>query len=202
MEEQIIISISREFGAGGAHVAEKLAEQYGIALYDSNFLDKMASEMDFDPKSYEEYDEKPRNLLFTKRVGKHVSSTEEITAQAQFAYLRKKADEGESFVVVGRVSDYVLKYKPCLISIFIMGKEDKKIEFLMKQHNISAKEAKEKMIKMDKRRRMYHNSHADTKWGDSRYYDMCIDVTNVGVDAATDIIKQYVDQTIAARKAE
>lgn len=201
MEDQIIISISREFGAGGAHIAQKLAAMYGINLYDSNFLEQMSAEMDFDPKSYAEYDEKPRNLLFSKRVGNHVSSAEEITAQAQFAFLRKKADEGESFVVVGRVSDYVLRYKPCLITIFVMGKEDKKIKFLMEEHNISAKKAKEKMIKMDRRRRMYHNSHADTKWGDSRYYDMCIDVTNVGVDNAANILKQYIDQVIETRKA-
>lgn len=202
MDDQIIISISREFGAGGAHVAEKLAQMYGIDLYDSNFLEQMSSEMDFDPTHYAEYDEKPRNFLFSKRVGSHVSSAEEITAQAQFAYLRKKADAGKSFVVVGRVSDYVLKYKSCLVTIFVTGKEDKKIEFLMKEHNISAKKAKDKMIKMDRRRRTYHNSHADTKWGDSRFYDMCIDVTNVGVDAAAEIIKQYVDQVIAARKAD
>ena len=57
------------------------------------------------------------------------------------------------------------------------------------------------MVKMDRRRRTYHNSYADTKWGDSRYYDMCIDVTNVGIDAAAGIIKQYVDGIIAAKKS-
>lgn len=201
MEDQIIISISREFGAGGAHVAEKLAKMYGIDLYDSNFLEQMSSEMDFDPTHYAEYDEKPRNFLFSKSVGSHVSSAEEITAKAQFGYLRKKAATGKSFVVVGRVSDCILRDYKGLVTIFVTGKEDKKIEFLMKEHNISAKKAKEKMIKMDRRRRIYHNSYADTKWGDSRYYDMCIDVTNVGVDAAAEIIKQYVDKTVAARKS-
>ena len=58
MGDQLIISISREFGAGGDHVAKKLAEEYGISLYDSNILEQMSNELDFDPKHYEEYDEK------------------------------------------------------------------------------------------------------------------------------------------------
>ena len=201
MGDQLIISISREFVAGGDHVAKKLAEEYGISLYDSNILEQMSNELDFDPKHYEEYDEKPRNYLLSKRVGRYVSSAEEITARAQFKYLRERADAGESFVVVGRVSDYVLRYKDCLVTIFITGKEDKKIDFLMKEHHISAKKARDMMVKMDRRRRTYHNSYADTKWGDSRYYDMCIDVTNVGIDAAAGIIKQYVDGIIAAKKS-
>ena len=34
MEKQLIISVGREFGSGGHEVAQKLADDYGIALYD------------------------------------------------------------------------------------------------------------------------------------------------------------------------
>ena len=38
MEKQLIISVGREFGSGGHEVAQKLADDYGIALYDHDLL--------------------------------------------------------------------------------------------------------------------------------------------------------------------
>lgn len=36
--KQLIISVGREYGSGGHVIAEKLAERFGLALYDSNLL--------------------------------------------------------------------------------------------------------------------------------------------------------------------
>ena len=44
----------------------------------------------------------------------------------QFEYLRKKAADGESFVVVGRCAETKLKDFPGLISFFILGDREKK----------------------------------------------------------------------------
>ena len=42
MEKQLIISVGREFGSGGHEVAQKLADDYGIALYDHDLLKEIA----------------------------------------------------------------------------------------------------------------------------------------------------------------
>ena len=36
--KQLIISVGREYGSGGHVIAEKLAEKFGLRLYDSNLL--------------------------------------------------------------------------------------------------------------------------------------------------------------------
>lgn len=43
MEKQLIISVGREFGSGGHEVAQKLADDYGIALYDHDLLKEIAA---------------------------------------------------------------------------------------------------------------------------------------------------------------
>ena len=109
MGEQLVISISREFGSGGHEIAAKLADRLGLAFYDRSMLDEIAAGMNADASELHKYDEKPTNRLLSRRVGNHTNSYEEIIAQFQFDYIRKKAESGESFVVVGRCSETVLK---------------------------------------------------------------------------------------------
>ena len=104
MEKQLIISIGREFGSGGHEIAEILAKHYGLNLYDKNLLQEIANEKSVEVKNLEKYDEVPRNLFMTRTVKGYSNSAEENLANMQFDYLRKKAESGESFVVVGRCS--------------------------------------------------------------------------------------------------
>lgn len=43
-----IITISREFGSGGRTIGKKVAEELGIPCYDSELIEKVASESGFD----------------------------------------------------------------------------------------------------------------------------------------------------------
>ena len=72
--------------------------------------------MNVDVEVIQKYDEKPRNPFLSRRVGKHTNSMEEIIAEIQFDYIREKADSGESFVIVGRCAETVLKDHEGLIS--------------------------------------------------------------------------------------
>ena len=49
------------------------------------------------------------------------------------------------------------------------------------------------MKKMDKMRKVYHNFYCESKWGDSRTYEICIKIGKVDVDTATDMIIKYID---------
>ncbi len=42
MSKQLIISIGREYGSGGHEIAMKIAEKYGLPLYDHSILDQIA----------------------------------------------------------------------------------------------------------------------------------------------------------------
>ena len=42
MSKQLIISIGREYGSGGHEIAMKIAEKYGLPLYDHSILDRIA----------------------------------------------------------------------------------------------------------------------------------------------------------------
>ena len=192
MAEQMIISISREYGSCGHEVAELVAKALGIALYDRNLLDAVAKEKDMSADKLRKFDEKPRNLLMTRNVNGYSNAMEDVVAQMQFEYLQKKAAEGESFVVVGRCAETALKEYEDLVKVFVMGDEQVKTGHIMKKFGLSEAEAQTKMTRHDTKRKAYHNRYSDNKWGDLRGYDLCVNSSKLGVRNTAKVIVEYV----------
>lgn len=193
MDKQIIISVGREFGSGGHIVAANLAKHFGLPLLDSNILAEIAKENNTSEDYLRKYDESARNLFFSRTVNGFSNSPEEVIAQMQFDYIKKKADAGESFVVIGRCADWVLRDNPALVRIFILGDMEAKIKRTAERENISEDKAKSRIEQADKRRKYFHNTHSDNKWGDSRSYDITVNSTKMGLDGVTELLIKYVE---------
>ncbi len=198
MEKQLIISIGREFGSGGHVIAEALAKRFNIPLYDHNLLDHIAEEKNLNAEELKKFDEKPRNVLLSRTLKGHSSSPSDHIAMMQFDYLKKKAEKGESFVVVGRCAEMVLKEYEAMISLFVLGDKECKTKRVMEVYDISKEEARKKMERHDVYRKQYHNSYCDSKWGDSRSYDLCINSSRLGIDGTVAMLADY----IRARRGE
>ena len=192
MGNQTIVSISREYGSGGHEIGRKIAQALGMKFYDRSLLDEIATEKNMDVSVLQKYDEQPRNVILSRRVGNHTNSPEEIIAEFQFDFIKKKADEGESFVIVGRCAETVLKDFEGLISIFITGSRRQKINRVREHFQISEREAILKMARHDRKRKQYHNRYSDAKWGDSRLYDLCMNSSPLGIDGTVRVLENYI----------
>ena len=192
MAKQTIIAISREFGSEGHEIARIIAEDLGLKLYDRSMLDEMADNMGIKVEVLEKHDEKPRNFFLTRTVGKYTNSMEEIVADMQFDFIKEKAESGESFVIVGRCADSVLRGMEGLITIFVIGTKEAKVKHVMDKFDLSESEALIKMARHDKKRSQYHNRHSDGRWGDSRFYDFCINSSLLGVQGTVKILEDYI----------
>lgn len=201
-DKQVMISISREFGTGGHLIAEKVANELGIQLYDRALLDHIAEERGIDVKRLEKYDEKPKLPIVSRRVNGHSNSMEDALVHMQSEFLQKKADEGESFVVVGRCAETALKGRDGLIKIFILGDREVKLATVKRRFNLSDREAFRKMKRHDLTRKAYHNRHSERKWGDSRGYDLCVNDSKLGINKSVELIKLYVQQRIEGVDAD
>lgn len=200
MPKQLLISVGREFGSGGHVVAQKLAEKFELPVYDYNLLRDIAIDRALDINRLEKYDEVPKNKIFSRRVRGYSSSSEENIAYMQFKYLRDKAKNGESFVVIGRCAEMVLCEYPCLISIFILADMDFKIERTADTLQISKKNAEVLVNRHNKKRKEYHNYYCTGKWGDSRNYDISINSSKLGIEKTADLLINYVIERIGNKE--
>lgn len=193
MEKRIIISVGREFGSGGHEIAERLSKHYNIPLYDKEIFDHVEEKGAISKDVARYFDEKPVNPIFYPVMmdGSNLP-LEQTIANHIFDFIRTKG-ETESFVIVGRCADYVLRENPNTISIFILGDREAKCKRVMEKYGLDEKAAYSKMKKADKMRKTYHNFYSDGKWGDSRSYDICVNSTKLGIDLTVDSLIAYID---------
>ena len=193
MGKQLIITVGREFGSGGHIIAVKLAEHFGIQLLDSNILAEVAKKSNASEEYLKKYDESARNLFFSRTVNGFSNSPEEIIAQMQCDYIKQKSDAGESFVVIGRCADYILRENPALVRVFVLGDTEAKIKRTAEREGISEEKAKIRMEQADKRRKYFHNTHSENKWGDSRSYDITVNSSKLGLDSTAELLIKYIE---------
>lgn len=192
---QLIVAVSREFGSGGHEIATILSEKLGIPMYDRNMLDKLAEKNGIDAESLHQHEEMKHQGLH-RTVRGHSSSVQDHIAQIQFDFIKEKADSGESFVVVGRCAENVLRGNKNMVSVFVRADEAAKIERVSRLYKLSESEAKRKMTRHDKKRKAYHNYYSDLKWGDSKGYDYCVNSSRIGVTETAELLYNLVDKFI------
>ena len=191
--KQLIIAVGREFGSAGHVIAEKLAEHFGLPYYDKNLLKEVLEDKGVQDSEVHQYDEKHKRLGFYRAIRGMDSSPEAVIANMQFDFLKKKADQGESFVIVGRCAESVLKDYPALVSIFVLADKENKVKRIAEYHNLSLEEADALRMEMDAKRKKYHNQYCEGKWGDSRNYEISINDSKIGIEKATEILIDYIE---------
>lgn len=192
MKEQIIVAIGREHGSDGHYIAELISKALGIKLYDKKAIEAAIVDQGYSQELISQKDERPVNFFASRRIGKFSNSIEVNVAERTFQMLRTKAAQGESFVVLGRCGEQVLKDNPNCISIFICGNPQFKLSRIMEKLGLDAEAAIEEIKTVDRSRKNYHNYYCDTKWGDARGYDMTVKSDVLGCEKTAEMLTRYI----------
>ena len=75
---------------------------------------------------------------------------------------------------------------------------ENKIHRIMERYQTNRDKAVKLIEQQDKKRKSYHNTYCQGKWGDSRNYDICIN-SRLGVEVTADIIAHYIDDARAQK---
>ena len=194
MEKQLIISIGREVGSGGHEIAEILAKHYNIPLFDKNILEDIATKKNVDASDLKDVDKKFVFPLINRNVRGFSSSIQENVYLLQFEYLQEKAKAGESFIIVGRCGEDVLKEYDALVSIFVLGDKEVKKARIMEKYDKNEFMAERMMREKDTERKQYHNSFCESKWGDSRNYNISVNSSVLGITETAELLIDFIDR--------
>lgn len=190
--KQLIVSLGRQIGSGGHKIADVLAQRLNLPLYDKNLITEIATQHHLDADTLRQYEEAPKNRLFSRTVRGLNNSAEAGLAALQFHFLQEKAAEGTSFLVLGRCSEYILRDYPGLISIFISRDLEERIRVICRAKELSKENSLDFIRKGDKRRAAYHNEHCPTPWGHGDTYDLTINTSRLGLEGTTDFLEEYI----------
>lgn len=200
--KKFVITIARTCGSGGSYVAEALEKKLDIKLYGQDIL-QLASEdsgisIDLFARTDEELKSNPL-FRFTKYIydGKLIPpSSSDFTSQENLfnyqAKVLKELAEKESFVVIGRCADFVLKDAENLVRVFITADRKDRITTEAERLTISTKEAESRIDKVDKKRTNHYNYFTGNERDDMTNYDICLNTSKLDYDKCADVIIEYM----------
>jgi cytidylate kinase len=185
-----IITISREFGAGGGEIGKKVAQALNYDFYDKALILKAAKESNVDVESLLKWDEKvPMNFGFAQSLFDFYNKPlSEKLFNVQRQVIRQIGEKG-SCVIVGRNANNILKEFDNALHVFIHADPYWRLE-RMKTIMSDATEEKisEEIRVIDRMRRKYCTYYTNTEFGVADYYDITFNTSKLGIDNCADII--------------
>ena len=207
-----VITVEREYGAGGSLVAAELARRKGWQLLDQQLTCEIAKLAAVDEHAVARREEKCDPLLH--RLAKvfwrgsyerslpigddKIFDADELVELAH-RVIEKKTKEGNC-VIVGRGAPYILRARPDAFHVFVYGTRDKKIRRLMKL-KMSEKDATEMVDTIDRERAAFVRKYFNAEWPCRRLYHLMLS-SDHGIEHVTNTILSTMDSLERKGKME
>ena len=196
--EKRIITISREYGAGGLPVGRIVAEKLGIPFYDKKLVEHVAEESGFAPKFIEEHGEhSPSGSMFSYAFAPqgvpgvmNGLSTSDYLWNVQCNVILQLAEKGPC-VIVGRNADYILKDRKDVLNVCLHADIPHRVERVL-EANPDEKNPEGRIAARDKRRRLNYQHYTGRTWAMSQNYHICLDTSVLGYEQCAEIILNAV----------
>jgi cytidylate kinase len=190
----MIVTISREYGAGGLAVAGGVAAAFGYELFSDQIPAEVAARLgtssdDVDARAESEAPLAERILVdmgagSPQTVGPDAAPLldpfdEDVRREIERA-IRDRAARGK-VVILGRVGNAVLAGMPGLARAFVYAERDWRLGRLMTAFGFDLVKANSEIDRIDVERRKFANERYKVAWGDRRYYDVIVDASRLGI---------------------
>ncbi len=208
MAQHFIITIGRQLGSGGKSIAQIISRRLGVKVYDKELVMLAARESGLCPECFDRADEVGGRSLVTTLMNylrspfagyEGGNSQNVLSAEALFKVqsdvIRKLAAEGPA-IFVGRCADYILRDEPNKVDVFITATDEERIRRISERTHCTADEAREMMKRGDERRAEYYNYFSFRTWGAASSYDLAINSSAVGDEAAAEQIIAFAERKL------
>ena len=186
----MIITLARECGCQGDLIGQKLAERYGLPFYDRKKVSQLIRSKGTIDRFPDFYEETPVDTL---SYGILLADDEDTLCKRPGQALGEIMPE-DNFILLGRCGNYAYGDRESILRIFLMGEEDDRIRTIARKHEVSLHKAKETIHATDERRRAYHLRYTGQDWGYAGNYDLCLNVTRLGLDGVLAEIETAADR--------
>ncbi len=198
-----VITIAREFGAGGAEVGAILASRLGVEVVDRSLIIAVAGRLRMAPEEVEAEDEHPR--AFFDRLLRAVTPINDVVGApwdpselettdphesvvALTAEVIREAARSKDAVIVGRGARFVVGDRPDAVHAFLCAPADVRVRRIAARSAIDEAEAARRVRANDARRTGYVREVHGRDWRDPHLYDLVLNTGTVGYEAVADLI--------------
>ncbi len=208
-----VITVQRGYGSGGDDVAKEIANRLGLPMYDREITSRVAVQAGVSEEALVEAARSPGlltrmaellarypmdDLLSWSMAGlpPAPAPTHESYRRLIDDFIRSIADR-EDCVILGHGAQVVLREHPRVLRCFLTASTPYRVQRVMAQDGLSRKEAEKVVEEHDRDWRMFFQNQYGVEWLNTTNYDLVINLSRLGHDAAVDMILrgvQAIDQ--------
>ena len=204
-----VITLGRQFGAGGKTVGEMLARKLKIDLLDSQLIDTVAQRLQLPKEEVEAEDEQPGSLLHRLLMALGSASGEPMVQPEATAWnppnidpvfdtrravleitqhVINEAARTGNVIIVGRGGAYILHDFPGALHVYLRASEAIRVAAVMHRFKITDEEARRRVKQTDENWSAYIKQVYGHDRNLASHYDLVLDTGRLGYEASVDAI--------------
>ncbi len=200
-----VITISRQFGAGGKTLAQKVADKLNYKIAHEEIIEKLAEQAKVSSDVVSAFENEGRGLLkrasyflTRQRFIDHVMDENrnymdgEIYIDMLNKIVPEVADEG-NMIMLGRGAQFILKGRPDTFHVLLVAERNDRIRFMQEQYGLSPEKAREAVDRQGKRREALMRLFNRGDYDDATHYSMVINQSKMDLDMAAELVSEMVN---------
>jgi CMP/dCMP kinase len=190
-----VVTVSRQYGAGGLRVAPAIAEALGYRFVDRELAEEAARRLGVDPGSVRDRDERAPALV--EEVGLALAAAtpemglapaldldDRMLAEATRRVILSLATAG-GYVILGRGSQAVLAGRSDACHVSLVGDLSDRVARIVRSQTVEESHAAALCARMDAERAGYVKRYYGADIRDPLLYDCVLNTSRLGLDGAT-----------------
>jgi cytidylate kinase len=199
----MLITISRQYGAGGSEVARRVAEALGWRVVDNELVERVAARAGLAPEDVARWEE--RVSTFVERLARALAAgTPELAIPPQAGGTVPKLEEADlvritenvvaeiaaegRVVLVGRAAPAVLAQERDSLHVKLVAPRPYRIQAAAERLGVDLQKAAAVVDESDSTRARYHRQYYHRDWNDPVNYHVVLNTGALGLDGATSVI--------------
>jgi cytidylate kinase len=183
-----IVTLSREFGAGGARIAGRVAAELGFQLWDQELVSHVARKAELDVQLAREADERGRDLLegmlAAALPGQRLSGSKFRSLLTRT--VEELAERGGA-VIVGRGANFLVPPEKAL-RVRVVCPLQKRVDRYAQASRLDAEQAERYVVGKDRERERFVLQLCGEQSADALHYDLVVNTVDLSEAAAAQLI--------------
>lgn len=202
-----VITISRQFGAGGKTFGRRLADTLGYYYADEDIIERAVVEFSVSTDGKKILETEPGDKLrrFISKLNPFGTSLMELPLSDKERYIDgykyvellnlimpKIAREGNA-VIIGRGGQYILHDFKDTYHILLTAKEEDRIKFIEDHYRVSSTRTIQILKRMAKRRANLYSYFGKKDYDNPTLYDLVLNMSLLSIDKAEELICKLIN---------
>ena len=199
-----VITISRQFGAGGLSLGRKVADTLDYRFFDEEIIQLVAQKARVSPDWVRSIEKEaggkldkflstliPRSVVDRILDDQRGYIDEEIYVDLLDKVVSKVA-EADNSIILGRGGQYILKGRSGVFHVLLVADIDHRIGFVETKYQLTRSQATQTVNSEDKKRINLYRKFNKTDYDRPDHYHLTLNMSKISLEKAAELVKALI----------